>query len=90
MDFCGGESLSSQTSSVLPEVTAVSSKVAGLSTPQNMADRTPCMSNKKSDKRKRNEENLEKKKTPWADPETETFVTMQNEQVLHHDPSLKE
>ena len=52
-DFHDGDSLLSQASSVLPKVTTASSEVAGLRTPQNMVDRTPCMSNKKSDKRKR-------------------------------------
>ena len=55
-----------------------------------MDDWTPCMSNKKSDKRKREKENLKKRKTPRVDPEMETYVTMQNEQVLQHDASLKE
>ena len=45
-DYCDGDSLLSQASSVLPEVTAASSKVAGPRTPQNMVNRTPCMSNK--------------------------------------------
>ena len=88
-DSCDGDSLSSQ-ACVLPEVTAAASEVAGLSTSQNMGNRTPCTSNKKSDKRKRMKENSKKKKTPTVDPEMETFVTMQNEQVLHHDASLKE
>ena len=46
VDFCNGDSLSSWASSVLPEATATSSKVAGLRTRQNMVNRTPCMSNK--------------------------------------------
>ena len=52
-DFHDGDSLLSQASSVLPKVTTASSEVAGLRTPQNMVNRTPCMSNTKSDKRKR-------------------------------------
>ena len=51
-DFCDGDSLSTWASSVLPEVTAASSEVTGLRTPQNTVNRTLCMSNKKSDKRK--------------------------------------
>ena len=86
-DFYDGDSLSSQAPTVLPEVTAASSEVAGPRTTQNRVDRTLCMSNIKSDKRKREKENLKKKRTPRVDPEIETFVTMQNEQVLHHDAS---
>ena len=89
-DFHDGDSLSSWASSVLPEVTAVSSEVTGLRTPQNMVNRTPCTSNKKSDKRKREKENSKKKKTPRVDAEMGTLVTMQQETVLHHDASLKE
>ena len=36
------------------------------------------------------ERELEQEETPRVDPEMETFVTMQNEQVLHHHASLKE
>ena len=75
-DFHDGDSLSSWASSVLPEVTAASSKVTGLSTPQNTVNRTltPCTLNK-SAKSKREKENSKKKKTPRVDPEMETFVT---------------
>ena len=53
-DSCNGDSLLSQAS---PEVTPVPSNISGPETPQNMVDRTLCMSNKKSDKRKREKEN---------------------------------
>ena len=55
-----------------------------------MVDKTLCMSNKKSDKRKREKENSKKKKTPRVDADLDTFVTMQKESVLHHDASLRE
>ena len=75
-DLHDGNSLSSQASSLLPALTAVSSEVTGLRTLQNTVDRTPYMSNKKSDKRKRENENSKKKRTPRVDPDMETFVTM--------------
>ena len=59
-DFHDGDSLLSWASSLLPEVRAASYKVTGLRAPQNMVNRTPCMSNK--DKRKRVKENSKKKK----------------------------
>ena len=90
VDFCNTDSISSRASSVLPEVTAASSEVVGPKTPQNMVDRIPCTSNKKSDKRKREKENSKKKKTPRADTEMDTFMTMQKESVLLCDASLRE
>ena len=47
VDFHDGDSLSSWASSVLPEVTAVSSEVTGLRIPQIMVNSTPCTSDKK-------------------------------------------
>ena len=72
-DVHDGDSLLFQALSFLPEVTAVSKKVTGPRTPQNMVDRAPCMSNKKSDERKKEKENSKKKKTPRVNPEMETF-----------------
>ena len=40
VDCPNGDSISSRASSVIPEVTAVSSIVAGLKTPQNTVDKT--------------------------------------------------
>ena len=75
-DFHDGDSLLSQASSVLPEVTAASSEVTGSRTPQNTVKRTRCTSNKESDKRKREKENSKKKKTSRVDAEMETFVNI--------------
>ena len=42
-DFPDGDSISSRASTVIPEVTAASSEVAGPKSPKNMVDKTPCM-----------------------------------------------
>ena len=55
-DFSDGDSLPSWASSVLPDITAVSSKVAVPRTPQNMVDRTPCTSNKTSNRQEEKRE----------------------------------
>ena len=87
-DFCDGDSLLPWASSALPEVAAASNKATGPRTPQKPVDRTPCTSNKKSYKRKRDKEKLKKRKAPRVDPEMEAFVTMQNDQVVHCHASL--
>ena len=90
VDFHDGDSLTFWASSVLPEITAASSKVSGLKTLPSTVNGTLCTSNKKTDKRKRKKKNSKKKKTPRVDAEMETFVTMHQESVLDHDASLRE
>ena len=42
-DFPDGDSISSRASTVIPEVTAASSEVAGPKSPQTMMGKTLCM-----------------------------------------------
>ena len=85
VDLCNGDSLSSQASSVLPEETAVSSEVAGPKTPPNMVNRTLVHQTKIQTRGKEIKRIQRRRKLPGYDAEMETFVTMQQETVLHCD-----
>ena len=63
-DFHDGDSLSSQASSVLSEITAASSEVTCLRTLQNTVNRTPCMSNKNQTRGKERKRTQRRRKVP--------------------------